>query len=153
MLAQWRNESGQLRAWRVGCRRLAWRPRFPKLALEGADGGPFEIIVMAILLVVGIGHVLNWLAALLATAVVWPYRAISGRWSVVAYPLDPSDLGEDDQGSDRPHRRRVKDRQEAVALTRQWVRDIEQQGSPQVPVVGKDSSGRSQRPGGSLTTS
>ncbi|MEV1144003.1 hypothetical protein [Micromonospora sp. NPDC049799] len=135
MLAHWRNESGQLRVWRLGRRRLAWRPRFPQPALQGADGGPFEIIALAILLVVTIGYLLDWLAALLATAVVWPYRAMSGRWPVVAYPL-PSHLGEDGQSRTRLHRHRVKDRQAALALTRQWARDIEQLGRPQGPREG-----------------
>ncbi|MFG1867074.1 hypothetical protein [Micromonospora arborensis] len=130
MLALWRDESGQLCAWRVGRRRLAWRPRFPQPSLEGADGGPFEIIVVAILAVLGLVYLLNWLAALLATSVVWPYRAISGRWRVVAYPLDPSLVATDDRGGDLPHRRRVVGRTAAVALTRQWVRDIERQGYP-----------------------
>ncbi|MBM7489225.1 hypothetical protein JOD64_000447 [Micromonospora luteifusca] len=130
MLALWRDESGQLCAWRVGRRRLAWRPRFPRPPLEGADGGPFEIIVIAILAVLGLGHLLNWLAALLATSVVWPFRAISGRWPVVAYPLDPSLVATDDRDGDPPHRRRVAGRTAAVALTRQWVRDIERQGHP-----------------------
>ncbi|MFF4875103.1 hypothetical protein [Micromonospora sp. NPDC000668] len=129
MLAQWRDESGQLRAWRVGRRRLAWRPRFPRpTALEGADGGPFEIIVFAIILVLSLGYLLNWFAALLATAVVWPYRAVSGRWLVVAYPLDPSLVATDDHRGDRSHRRAVTGRPAALALTEQWVRDIERQG-------------------------
>ncbi|MER7894217.1 hypothetical protein ABTX15_30825 [Micromonospora sp. NPDC094482] len=129
MLAQWRNESGRLRVWRVGRRRLAWRPRFPQPALGGSDAGPFEIIALAILLVLTIGHVLNWLAALLATTVVWPYRAASGRWLVVAYPL-PAHLGDDDPGRHDLHRQGVKDRQAALALTREWAKNIEQLGRP-----------------------
>ncbi|RAO51620.1 hypothetical protein LUPAC06_06305 [Micromonospora saelicesensis] len=132
MVALWRDESGHLRAWRVGRRRLAWRPRFPqRAALQGADGGPFEIIVFAIVLVLGLVHLLNWLAALLATSVVWPYRAVFGRWPVVAYPLDSSLVSTDDEGGDRPHRRRVAGRAAAVALTQQWVRNIERQGHPE----------------------
>ncbi|MGC4772119.1 hypothetical protein ACLQ25_24500 [Micromonospora sp. DT44] len=129
MLAQGRDESGQLRAWRVGRRRLAWRPRIARPRLEGADGGPFEIVVVVILAVLGLGHLLNWLAALLATSVVWPYRALSGRWPVEAYPLDPS-LVATDRGGDLPHRRRVAGRVAAMKLTRQWVRDIEMAGAP-----------------------
>jgi hypothetical protein len=118
----------------VGRRRLAWRPRFPQPrdGLQGGDGGPFEIIVLAILLVVTIGYLLNWLAALLATAVVWPYRTVSGRWLVVAYPVS-SHLGLFDEGSDRQHQRRVNALSAATALTHQWARDIEQLGGPQEP--------------------
>lgn len=134
VLKQWRSGTGQWSVWRVGRRRLAWRPRFPNpVFLDGwAGSGPFEIIGLAILLVLAIGHLLNWLAALLATAVVWPYRALSGRWLVVAYPLS-SHLREDDPGSERPHQRRVDTRSAAMALTKQWARDIEQLGRPQEP--------------------
>jgi hypothetical protein len=126
----------------VGRRRLAWRPRFPNPAfLDGwADSGPFEIIGIAILLVLAIGHLLNWLAALLATAVVWPYRALSGRWLVVAYPLS-SDLGEDDHGRGHPHQRRVNTHAAAMALTIQWASDIEQLGRPQEPPLEETAAG------------
>lgn len=145
-----RNGSGQLCAWRVGRRRLAWRPRFPNLrGLEGAGGGPFEIIALAILLVVGVGHALNWFAALLATVVAWPYRAISGRWPVVAYPIDPSGVNMGDEGDDRPHRRHVQGRQSALALARQWALDIEQHGRPQATCAGEGSAPRNQDPAGS----
>ncbi|MEV4538251.1 hypothetical protein AB0J82_31170 [Asanoa sp. NPDC049518] len=82
MLKQGRNKFGQLLVWRLG-RRLAWRPRLP--APDGGDGGPFEIIVLAILAVLVIAHLLNWLAALLATAVIWPYQTVTGRWLVIAH--------------------------------------------------------------------
>ncbi|MEO3769137.1 hypothetical protein [Micromonospora sp. B9E7] len=135
MVAAWRDESGQLRTWRVGRRRLAWRPRFPQPEwLAGGDGGPFELLVVAVLLLIGLGYLLNWLAALLATSVVWPWRAISGRWPVVAYPLDSSLVATDDQRGDRPYQQRVTGRAAAMALTRQWVRNVEQQGHPDVAV-------------------
>ncbi|GIF70968.1 hypothetical protein Asi02nite_04860 [Asanoa siamensis] len=127
----------------MGRRRLAWRPRFPQPAwLDGWSGshGPFEIILLAIILVLTIGHVLNWLAALLATAVVWPYRTVSGRWLVVAYPLE-SHPGVDDRGSDRPHQRRVNGHSAATALTHQWARDIEQFGGPREPLHDEASAG------------
>ncbi|MFK4244606.1 hypothetical protein ACI2KV_17125 [Micromonospora chokoriensis] len=132
MVAVWRDESGHLRAWRVGRRRLAWRPRFPQAGwLAGGDGGPFELLTFSVFLLIGLGYLLTWLAALLATVVVWPYRAVSGRWPVVAYPLDSSPVATDDQRGDRPYRQQVTGRAAGAALTRQWARDIEQHGHPE----------------------
>ncbi|MGW0214117.1 hypothetical protein ACWDXH_06980 [Micromonospora chokoriensis] len=132
MVAVWRDESGRLHAWRVGRRRLAWRPRFPQGTwLAGGDGGPFELLVLPFFVLIVLGYLLIWLAALLATVVVWPYRAVSGLWPVVAYPLDSSPVATDDQRGDQPYRRQVTGRAAAVTLTRQWARDIEQHGHPE----------------------
>lgn len=70
----------------------------------------------------------NWLAALLATVVVWPTRAISGRWPVVAYLLGPAD------GDDRLLRVQVHDPAQAQTLANQWAMDIKRQGHPRPPV-------------------
>jgi hypothetical protein len=72
--------------WRVGRHRLAWRParrrglhpyrplhyRLQHRYEEAAEGA-------------------SWLAAVLATIVVLPWRALSNRWPVVAYQLVPMD--------------------------------------------------------------
>lgn len=71
--------------WRVGRRRLAWRPRSLTRFLEGADGPILAIVV----LLAGVYLLLSWTGALLTTLAVWPSRAASGRWPVVAYILDP----------------------------------------------------------------
>ncbi|MET7863127.1 hypothetical protein [Micromonospora taraxaci] len=132
MVAVWRDESGRLHAWRAGRRRLAWRPRFPQAAWL-ADGyiGPFELLVLPVFLLIGLGYLVTWLAALLATVVVWPYRAVSGRWPVVAYPLDSSPVATDDQRGDRPYRQQVTGRAAGAALTQQWARTIERHGHPE----------------------
>ncbi|SIN41230.1 hypothetical protein SAMN04489832_6686 [Micromonospora cremea] len=109
------------------------------------------MIVVAVILLLGLGYLLNWLAALLATSVVWPYRAVSSRWPVVAYPLDSSLVARDDQRGDRSHRRRVTGRAAALALTERWVRDIERQGHleeggrPAAPDGGASATGRGSR--------
>jgi hypothetical protein len=68
--------------------------------------------------------VLNWVAALLATVVVWPLRAITRRWPVVAYVLYPYD------GDSRRHLTGPLRRAEADALVRQWAEDIKRHGTP-----------------------
>lgn len=65
-------------------------------------------------------NVETWDAALLATAAVWPTRAITGRWPVVAYRID-------DDGRDV---RWTADRESAGALVRRWAADIKRDGTP-----------------------
>jgi hypothetical protein len=121
MMVSGKSESGQWVMWRVGRRRLAWRPRSVARFLDGADG-PF--IVLAIIPLTG--YLLNWVGALLATVVVWPSRAISGDWPVVAYLLDPQD------GDQKLQRAQVSGRVDADAMARRWVLDIKQRGQPQI---------------------
>ncbi|WP_089245274.1 hypothetical protein [Asanoa hainanensis] len=58
---------------------------------------------------------LNWMAALLATVVVWPWRVVSGRWLVVAYSTT----------GNHPHRWvRVRSRAAADALALEWASEV-----------------------------
>ncbi|WP_433789288.1 hypothetical protein [Actinoplanes sp. CA-252034] len=68
---------------------------------------------------------------LLATAVVWPFRALTGRWTVVAYELiDPDE---------KPViRRKVKGRKAADALAREWAAIIEREGALDLAPKGID---------------
>ena len=85
MLVSGRLESGQWVMWRVGRRRLAWRPRSVARFLEGADGPLFIAIAIAL-----VAYLLaTWVGSLIATLVVWPMRVVRGMWPVVAYLLDP----------------------------------------------------------------
>jgi|tagenome__1003787_1003787.scaffolds.fasta_scaffold20868735_2 hypothetical protein len=98
--------------WRVGRHRLAWRParqcglhpyrplHFRHRYEESAE-------------------VASWLAAVLATIVVLPWRALSNRWPVVAYQLVPMD----EPG--RPVRSRPLPRAQADELVRTWAAYIE----------------------------
>ena len=116
-----RSESGQWVRWRVGRRRLAWVPRMWAVRLMEFADGPCTLVVAAAVLALVLGE---WLCALLAMAVVWPARAISGRWPVVAYRLDH-------EGDDRLLTVRVvQGRAEADSLARQWAADIARQGRP-----------------------
>jgi hypothetical protein len=124
MLVPSRSESGQWVMWRVGRRRLAWRPRSVARFLDGADGPLFVAFAVPV-----VGWLLaNWVGALLATLVVWPARTVSGRWRVVAYLLDPPG------GDDRLQRVHVRGRARAQAVAQQWVLDIKRQGRPQLSV-------------------
>jgi hypothetical protein len=115
--------------WRVGRRRLAWRPRSATRFLEGADGPIFLVVAVPVL-----GYwLLSWVGALLATVVVWPCRRVTGNWPVVAYQLDPPD------GDDNVQRIRATGCAEAEAAARQWVLDIKQHGRPQPLVVASGS--------------
>lgn len=116
-----RLESGTWVKWRVGRRRLAWRPGASVLRLLEFAQDPFTFFVLVPVLG---WWLLSWIAALLATAVVWPVRAISGRWLVVAYML-----GGDEH---EPRYRWVRGRQAADLTVRQWRRDIEEHGRPAV---------------------
>ena len=106
--------------WRVGRRRLAWRPGVSALHLLELAEGP-------LMLVVGIPAILWWLGtwvlALLATVVVWPTRAVTDRWPVVAYQLDA-------KGDENAVCRSVHGRSAADALVREWAQAIERHGRP-----------------------
>ncbi|MEU4238382.1 hypothetical protein [Actinoplanes sp. NPDC026619] len=117
-----RVESGQWVKWRVGRRRLAWRPG---AGAPGTFSIPSDDLGLVIGVVVLSVVLLVWSAALLATAVVWPARVITGRWLVVAYVVDRHD---DDPP---PQRRQVRGRAAADVLARQWAADIKRTGRPQ----------------------
>jgi len=61
---------------------------------------------------------LSWAGALLATLVVWPWRAWTGRWPVVAYVLYRPDLNIE------PVEVEVRGRAEADALVKRWVEQV-----------------------------
>ena len=131
MLVSSRVESGQWVMWRVGRRRLAWRPRSVARFLDGADGPLF--VVIAIPLVVYL--LASWVASLVVTLVVWPARVIHGRWPVVAYLLDPPD------GDDLLRCAWIAGRAEADAIVQRWVVDIRQRGGPEA-LTGSGQRGR-----------
>jgi hypothetical protein len=113
------SEIGQWMVWRVGRHRLAWRPiaRAPWQA-PGYEYNPFGPRTRETF------DVVNWVVAVLATIVVWPYRFVTNRWPVVAYVVDPFD------GDSRQHRTRPLRRAEANALARQWAEHIKRDGRP-----------------------
>src|SRR3954464_15936812 len=91
-----RSESGQWVRWRVGRRRLAWVPRMWAVRLMEFADGQMDLVVAAPVLALVLGEWLcpvlaaarrEWLRARVAMAVVWPARAFTGRWPVVAYRL------------------------------------------------------------------
>lgn len=113
-----RSPTGEWTPWRVGRQRLAWRP-VPR-ALWRAPGyryDPFhpgrETFDM-----------LNGLSALLATAVVWPWRAVTNRWPVIAYVPDAPD------GNIQEHRTPPMRRAQAKAVVRDWAEHIKRYGEP-----------------------
>ncbi|RAK43399.1 hypothetical protein B0I29_101529 [Actinoplanes lutulentus] len=116
---QTRAGSGNWVRWRVGRRRLAGMPSKDTWgSLNFADGDIGFVLTMlylAVVLVIGI-------AILLATAVVWPYRAITDNWPVVARELDGDD--------ENLQWRWVRGRAAADALAQQWATEIEQHGRP-----------------------
>lgn len=73
---------------------------------------------------------LNWLGCLLVTVVVWPWRAMTGRWPVVAYPVGN---GGPDDGF---HRAYAQGRAAANALVEQWAEQIRQTGHPMAKPAG-----------------
>jgi hypothetical protein len=115
-----RTESGQWVRWRVGRRRLAWVPSMGVVQFMEFADGPFFLVVAVPVLALVVGE---WLGALLAMAVVWPARAISGRWPVVAYRLDHD-------GDNELRIVRVEGRAAADSLVQQWAADIARQGRP-----------------------
>ncbi|MEU4690530.1 hypothetical protein [Actinoplanes sp. NPDC023714] len=119
--------NGEWVAWRVGRRRLAWQPQYGDrggggLDLSGLQGEIGGVIALAIMGLLLLWWVMNWLLVLLATAVVWPWRAITGRWQVVAYVTDT--------GGRELESRWVRGRSAADELARQWATEIEQHGRP-----------------------
>ncbi|MEU3457480.1 hypothetical protein ABZ671_28340 [Micromonospora sp. NPDC006766] len=119
-----RDESGEWTAWRVGRRRLAWRPRYAGWHLDADDEWG---IALALNLIPLAGYLLNWAAALLVTTIVWPVRAAAGRWTVVAYPTTDDD---------RSYRTTVRGRRAADALAHRWELEIKQYGRPQLLATG-----------------
>ena len=124
-----RSASGQWGRWRVGRRRLAWRPGSSASELLEYTTDPnatfldvpfllwFFLLTVAVLL----WWLVTWAAALLATVVVWPMRHRSGKWPVVAYPMDGS-------SDDGPQFRWVQGRAAADATARRWAADLKQDG-------------------------
>ncbi|GIF39367.1 hypothetical protein [Actinoplanes xinjiangensis] len=117
-----RSKSGEWVEWRVGRRRMVWFGGGPTglsvFNLHGVDGEVWVLLAIPVLL----WWLLRITVCLLATAVVWPIRAILGRWTVVAYEVgDPTD---------RPEiRRKVRGRKAADALAREWAAVIERDGT------------------------
>jgi hypothetical protein len=118
-----RSQSGQWVKWRVGRRRMVFigGPRgFTAFELG------FDLEAWFLVILVVAWWLLKLIICLLATAVVWPFRALTGRWTVVAYELgDPTE---------RPEiRRRVKGRKAGDALAREWAAIIERDGGLFLP--------------------
>ena len=111
--------AGRWVTWRVGRQRLAWRPvlraqwRDPAYSYHPA--GPREAESQ---------DLLSFAGAVLATLVVWPWRAVRNRWPVVAYLPDAAD------GDIRMHRAGPMPRAEARAVAREWVEHIKEHGAP-----------------------
>jgi hypothetical protein len=121
VLAIAKDATGNWRAWRVGRRRLAWCPRYRGWFINADDDHGILLVVNLIPFAV---YLLSWIAALAATIVTWPWRAMTGRWLVVAYMPDPD-------GGDGLRRARVRGRVNADALARQWLLAIKQHGEPE----------------------
>ena len=121
VLVMARNEDGQWMMWRVGRHRLAWRPRGQ--AHWNTPGYRYNPVGLRYK---ETSHLLNWVAAVVATAVVWPWRAMTGRWPVVAYVLDPYD------GDSRQQRTGPLPRAEAHALACRWAEHIKHYGRPPI---------------------
>jgi hypothetical protein len=66
-----------------------------------------------------------WLVALVATAVVWPWREATGRWTVVAYSTRG---GPPSRGNE--WRQVVKGKANAEALVQWWTENIQSNGEP-----------------------
>ncbi|WP_229071048.1 hypothetical protein [Actinoplanes sp. DH11] len=119
MVVSGRSGSEDSARWRVGRRRLAWRPSSAPLEVISVAEGPFVLVVLPVF-----GWWLaSWTASLLATAFVWPARAATGRWPVVAYVLEAE--------NDRFQCRWTRSRAEADTLVQQWKTEIEQFDRPQ----------------------
>ena len=116
-----KDESGNWAMWRVGRRRLAWRPDYKGWAVDAIDMTGIELVLNVIPLAF---YLLNWTAALLATTIVWPLRATIGKWPVVAYSITTGDKG---------YRTYVQGRNDADVLAHRWALDIKQHGQPQAP--------------------
>ncbi|MEW2331831.1 hypothetical protein AB0880_29015 [Micromonospora chersina] len=119
MLVFTRAPTGEGILWRVGRQHMAWRPvprapwrapgyRYPLTGLRGPE--TFDM--------------LSALGALLATPLVWPWRAVTNRWPVVAYALDAPD------GNIHLHRTPPMRRAQAKVVVRAWAEHIERYGEP-----------------------
>ena len=119
MLVFTRSPTGEWIPWRVGRQRLAWRPvpRAPWRA-PGYRYDPFGLRERETF------DILNWLSALVATAVVWPWRAVTNRWPVIAYVPD------DPEGNIQMHRTPPMRRAQAKAVARDWAEHIKRYGEP-----------------------
>ncbi|WP_127552647.1 hypothetical protein [Actinoplanes sp. OR16] len=130
-----RADNGEWVVWRVGRRRLAWQPQYRSrgggsgLDLTWFQGEFAAFIVLPIVGLMLLWGVMNWLLVLLATAVVWPWRAITGRWLVVAYVTDTGGEEFDSQW--------VQGRSAADELARRWATEIEQHGRPTTGAAGR----------------
>lgn len=119
-----RSQSGQWVKWRVGRRRAKWFGGAPDFLGFEIVFSVFKMDMEAWFL--AFPFLLWWLlrlvANLVATAVAWPFRALTGRWTVVAYELgDPTE---------RPEiRRKVKGRKAADALAHEWAAIIKRDGT------------------------
>jgi hypothetical protein len=128
-----RSASGQWVQWRVGRRRLAWRPGSSVFELLEFTANPYfavldvPILLWLFLLTIAIllWWLVMWTTALLATAVAWPVRHVSGKWPVVAYPTD----SDSDDGSRLLW---VQGRAAADATARRWAADLKQDGRIEV---------------------
>jgi hypothetical protein len=107
--------------WRVGRHRLAWRPvsRAPWKA-PGYGYDPMSMHARRMQIV----DLLNWVGALLATVVVWPWRVVTNRWPVIAYVLNAFD------GDSRQRRTSPMPRAEADAMAGEWAGHIKRYGEP-----------------------
>ncbi|WP_212844441.1 hypothetical protein [Catellatospora sp. IY07-71] len=120
MLVTGRDPDGAVQLWRVGRRRIAWRPRSAIIGLAHDEGDMFPTLPGRLAF-----QLLEWVPALAATAVVWPWRVHTGRWPVVAYTL-----GMADQAGYR-YEEVVVGRAEADASARHWAEEIRRYGRPQ----------------------
>ncbi|MCP2329514.1 hypothetical protein HDA40_008021 [Hamadaea flava] len=111
MMVTRRAGSGDWETWRVGRRRLAFRPYITGFA-DAPDSSELSLIIVLLQVV---PFAVVWLAALAATMAVWPWRALTGRWLVVAYPT---------ASPGKAHRRRVDSAAEAKQLVAQWSEAI-----------------------------
>ncbi|WP_191843408.1 hypothetical protein [Catellatospora chokoriensis] len=120
MLVTGRDPHGSVQLWRVGRRRIAWRPRSAIRGLAHDDPMMFSPLPGRL-----VGQALEWIPALLATVVVWPWRACTGIWPVVAYTLGMADQ------SGYLYLATVGGRAAADTLALQWAADIGRHGRPQ----------------------
>ena len=108
-----KDEAGVWATWRVGRRRLAWRPDYEGWAIDSVDTTGTVLVLNVIPLAL---YLLNWIAALVATTITWPLRTTTGKWPVVAYSITTGD---------KVHRIDVQGRDAADALAHRWALEIE----------------------------
>jgi hypothetical protein len=118
VLVMSRTPTGEWTMWRVGRLRLAWRPIMRAPWTPTTDYDPMAKRTEQDV------DLLNWLAVLLATPLVWPWRAVTNQWPVIAYTMYPTD------GDSRQRRSAPMPRTEADALVREWADHIKQYGEP-----------------------